>query len=892
LQCLAHTDPIRKYFLSGEYQKHLNRNNPLGTGGELTVQFAQLLAEMWGTQGTSSYANGYNSHFTNTNPVVYPRNFKYTLGRHAEQFVGYDQHDSQELATYLLDALHEDTNRVTQKPYVEKAEQEVDETDEEAAQKAWALHLKRDNSTVLECFMGQIKSRVQCCKPDCGRVSTTFDPSMYLSVPIPGSSERSLRVIFVSLDPSMRPQEVHVKLDKSSKVSDLLIEFIAQLKTLRLLGPNETIPLEDLCVVDVWQGDVYHYYTEDELIDKIRENDVTFIYQLHPLADIQSREEEIAKKECVDDEKSLGLGDRPTPKRFKLDKYTIHELNRHHKWAAVFEQYLKHPFGFTRAFNPNLGTTDERVKYFKTTSSFVHLCYSTVEAGQKRARDSHYEVPVSVSETLVAGLIDRSDASHYFKDVCNRFDIAILEFCLGKMRSEILNLEGRKRGVFRDGLLQRIRLRTNSGHHAASVHERALFIVAPLILRVSSDTTVYKLRLLLAKRLSRSLKTGRITPAAASGESTSEYAVALRDSMESIDTRYSGLEGQTILRQIPFSYERKTNVSSRSSAFEPLGGLRGNHRGSPAPLASQSDPAEKRLLAGIVDEQGTVFLDWPEDLETRAFDSAEFATIEKPLNPDEIQTAAESTPSDSKDLTVLDCIERYCQIEQLEESDQWYCSRCKEHVRAWKQFHLYRSSPILIIHLKRFQYSASTHRRDKIGIFVDFPLQGLDLTEHVKNWTDGEKPIYDCYGVCNHYGGLGGGHYTAHCLNDDGVWCYYDDSRITTNVDPKDVVSPAAYVLFYRRQDVQVGEDYPISLYPTSAQIPVIIQDPLDTPVYQQDEVSSSNAAMVDEGDMDLDNISDICRTSPVGSIDGGRDQCLEHEYESPGTLDGHLPLQ
>ena len=61
---------------------------------------------------------------------MYPREFKTTLGRHAEQFMGYDQHDSQEFATYLLDALHEDTNRILKKPYIEKPEQEKDEPDD------------------------------------------------------------------------------------------------------------------------------------------------------------------------------------------------------------------------------------------------------------------------------------------------------------------------------------------------------------------------------------------------------------------------------------------------------------------------------------------------------------------------------------------------------------------------------------------------------------------------------------------------------------------------------------------------------------------------------------------------------------------------------------------
>ena len=41
------------------------------------------------------------------------------IGRHAPQFMGYAQHDSQELLAFLLDGLHEDLNQVIDKPYVD-----------------------------------------------------------------------------------------------------------------------------------------------------------------------------------------------------------------------------------------------------------------------------------------------------------------------------------------------------------------------------------------------------------------------------------------------------------------------------------------------------------------------------------------------------------------------------------------------------------------------------------------------------------------------------------------------------------------------------------------------------------------------------------------------------
>lgn len=50
--------------------------------------------------------------------AVRPNRFKAQLAKFAPQFQGYSQQDSQELVIFLLDGLHEDLNRVQNKPYV------------------------------------------------------------------------------------------------------------------------------------------------------------------------------------------------------------------------------------------------------------------------------------------------------------------------------------------------------------------------------------------------------------------------------------------------------------------------------------------------------------------------------------------------------------------------------------------------------------------------------------------------------------------------------------------------------------------------------------------------------------------------------------------------------
>lgn len=40
-------------------------------------------------------------------------------------------------------------------------------------------------------------------------------------------------------------------------------------------------------------------------------------------------------------------------------------------------------------------------------------------------------------------------------------------------------------------------------------------------------------------------------------------------------------------------------------------------------------------------------------------------------------------------------------------------------------------------------------------------------------------PVYDLYAVSNHYGGLGGGHYTAFGQGVDSKWYCFDDSHVS-----------------------------------------------------------------------------------------------------------------
>lgn len=163
-----------------------------------------------------------------------------------------------------------------------------------------------------------------------------------------------------------------------------------------------------------------------------------------------------------------------------------------------------------------------------------------------------------------------------------------------------------------------------------------------------------------------------------------------------------------------------------------------------------------------------------------------------------------------KGVTLDECFETFIKPERLDERNMWYCSNCKEHVRAMKTMELWRLPDVLVVHLKRFEFR-NVLRRDKLETFVDFPVEGLDMSKHCGSSQGSDfvrehiPATYDLFGVVNHYGRMGFGHYTAYCRewNEFGEvngWSLFDDSTVTRGVAGNSVVSSAAYVLFYRRR--------------------------------------------------------------------------------------------
>ena len=146
-------------------------------------------------------------------------------------------------------------------------------------------------------------------------------------------------------------------------------------------------------------------------------------------------------------------------------------------------------------------------------------------------------------------------------------------------------------------------------------------------------------------------------------------------------------------------------------------------------------------------------------------------------------------------LNLEKLIEYFCTKEHLDKGNEWLCGKCNKHVEATKNLSIYYVPRLLIICLSRF--SKRGYGYGKNDEYIDFPLENLDMGKYICG-PNKENSKYDLFAVSQHYGGTGGGHYTAICKNIDGKWYDYNDSSCSSS-SSANVVSSSAYVLFYRR---------------------------------------------------------------------------------------------
>ncbi|KAK0393218.1 hypothetical protein QR680_000103 [Steinernema hermaphroditum] len=262
LQMLVNTAELKKYFLAEKYKMDVNPDNPLGFGGRLAEAFAEFMAAMW--------SGLFRTHE--------PKQIKNLVAEKASQFANYAQHDAQEFLSFLLDGLHEDLNRVRNKPLTGTVEANG-RPDHVVTAEAWANHLRRNDSVIVDLFHGQLKSHLEC--PKCHHHSITFDPFMYLPLSLP-KAKSTATVTFWPADATIKPRRLIVHYNADGNAGDFL----------SVVSDKTKIPSHLLKMAEVSSGKFQKIYDRNDATGSFLDSASLHIYEIR---DESAYQEEIVQ---------------------------------------------------------------------------------------------------------------------------------------------------------------------------------------------------------------------------------------------------------------------------------------------------------------------------------------------------------------------------------------------------------------------------------------------------------------------------------------------------------------------------------------------------------------------------------------------------------------------
>ncbi|NXL95540.1 UBP19 hydrolase, partial [Alectura lathami] len=251
IQSLSNTRELRDYFHDRSFESEINYNNPLGTGGRLAIGFAMLLRALW----------------KGTHHAFQPSKLKAIVASKASQFTGYAQHDAQEFMAFLLDGLHEDLNRIQNKPYTETVDSDG-RPDEVVAEEAWQRHKMRNDSFIVDLFQGQYKSKLVC--PVCSKVSITFDPFLYLPVPLP-QKQKVLTVYYFAKEPHKKPIKFLVSISKENSSAMEVLDSVAH---------SVRVTPENLRLAEVIKNRFHRMFLPSHSLDTVSPTDLLLCFEV------------------------------------------------------------------------------------------------------------------------------------------------------------------------------------------------------------------------------------------------------------------------------------------------------------------------------------------------------------------------------------------------------------------------------------------------------------------------------------------------------------------------------------------------------------------------------------------------------------------------------------
>lgn len=751
--------------------------------------YAGLLASIYSDANISSFS---------------PKAFKGALGKAQPMFSGYGQQDSQEFLSFLVDALHEDLNRIQKKPYVENPESD-DKTvnDPEAiralGEKFREIHHARNDSVATDLFSGFYKNTMVC--PECDKVSITFDPFSLLTLQLPIEQTWQHTVFFSPLH--QPPMQIDIDIDKNATIRSLK-EYVAK----RVPG----LKWNRLMVAEIYSHKFYKIFADNKTLAElnIQSRDDIVVYELEhvpsnfpPPKKKQSKVRSMlsfgnnnSSDEEVPDNNSP-LADRmAVPIFHRIPQPTAYSSSTAMKlWPAFititreeaqnYDEILRKVLGKVATMTTKDILTEDNSRYGTLASRNSSDAILTtdddassnldpaVQARSVEGEDSVVDVSMTEPAESMEQPTEAMDSSGEAEVPGSKPAHPVLEpgsFIQPGLRY-LFDIKYARKG---NELIQTGWSAIDGNKDYPLIQSRVPYNERR---RSSTGSGSYKSSASDEMTDPRDIPTHSADPNDSGNESDNSLPPInqiIQRPLQQTRQKANRVGGRRIT-----TYSRK----SKRPTAAPVAGLRGGLGRQPS-AEPDGDSALIRLGEAII-------LDWNPEAYESLFEGVNnddmrgqetWAQMTTLPDPELAEKKAKRAARRKHGITLEDCFAETAKGEILSEENAWYCNRCKELRRASKTLEIWTLPDILVIHLKRF--SANRGFRDKIDVLVDFPTEGLDLSYRV-GLKEGKETIYDLFAVDNHYGGLGGGHYTAFAQNFyDKQWYEYNGKPLFLSQSP------------------------------------------------------------------------------------------------------------
>jgi len=659
------------------------------------------------------------------------------------------------------------------------------------AEKCWDIYKARNDSVITDLFAGMYKSTVVC--PACDKVSIIFDPFNNLTLQLPIENMWYRNLYFFPL--LSKPVRVSVEVDKNSSFSAIK-EFV---------GSRLKIDPKKMIIAEIYKHKFFKTFDDKTCIgdERIADGDIIAIFELDavpsnypPPKKKNIRFRSMLSYNNSDEEEELPEGDSPL-----ADSMLVAVFNRVIKGTlSKYQQRQKELFGvptyviLTREEAKDQDAILRKVLSRVATMTSTDILRVNDERSETESNQQDSDTVLMTTEDADSSSDSKVQASSV------QSEDGMVDISMKDAKEEtqptahisypprLPKSEGKSRFMppeeFIDpGLRAMFEMKYFSGEQMIPTgwtclqdENKNFPAVASRIPQRRTTRTKRSAGQRLAHRIRHN----------GSGSSSDEDADDPLPPVTKTRSSYSNDEdsdGSDGLPPVAALINPNSRGSSRSYGRKQRGkaGLityshKGKQRNAARRKATSSTEGETDSGtedAPLLRLGEAIILDWTPEAHESLFceprdDSGmrgypmwnDIETIPDP-ELDRVRQVRSSRRRNGVSLD--DCLDEFGKVEILSENDAWFCPRCKEHRRASKKFELWKAPDILVIHLKRF--SNQGRLRDKLDVVVDFPVEGLDLSSRLAVQEPGKSPIYDLFAVDNHYGGMGGGHYTAYAQN-------------------------------------------------------------------------------------------------------------------------------